>query len=70
MSEVLVRCRGSLKYPSMAQSFVEAITGVKSAGTGVDFIWGPNLKGKVILALWGPGRKRSETNRIIDWAPL
>jgi hypothetical protein len=60
------------KYPSMAQTFVEAVTGTKlSEDTGGDFIFGPNLKGKVILALWEPGEYNGrKTNNIRDWAPV
>jgi|SRR4029077_11038964 hypothetical protein len=60
------------KYPSMAQTFVEACTGTKiSEETGGDFVFGPNLKGKTILALWEPGEYNGrKTNNIRDWAPV
>ena len=60
------------KYPAMAQSFVEAITGAKiDEKVGSDFVFGPNLKGKTILALWEPGEYNGrKTNNIRDWAPV
>ena len=60
------------KHPSMAQTFVEAITGTKvDENTGGDFVFGPNLKGKTILALWEPGEYNGrKTNNIRDWAPV
>jgi hypothetical protein len=60
------------KYPSMAQAFIEAITGAKvDENVGLDFVWGPSLKGKTILALWEPGEYNGrKTNNIKDWAPV
>lgn len=60
------------KYPAMAQTFVEAITQTKlDEAVGADFVFGPNLKGKTVLALWEPGEYNGrKTNNIRDWAPV
>jgi len=66
------QCYFPEKYPSMAVVFAEAVLGHKiDENAGADFTFGPNLKGKTVLALWEPGEYNGrKTNNIRDWAPV